>query len=104
MLASRSAHRGDGGGMINDTVKVNIKNGIHLRLASEIVKAANLFKSEITISKDSMAVNAKSILGVAGLGAVFGSELMIEAVGEDEREAIQYLVEMFARNFAEKEQ
>lgn len=89
--------------MVSDTVRVNIKNGIHLRLAGEIVKAANQFKSEIMISKDSMTVNAKSILGVAGLGAEYGAELTLEIEGEDEAEAIRFLVGMFASGFAEKE-
>ncbi len=86
--------------MISEKVKVNIKNGIHLRLAGEIVKAANMFKSEITIAKDSMSVNGKSILGVAGLGAEFGAELTIGAEGEDEREAVAHIVDMFESNFA----
>jgi phosphotransferase system HPr (HPr) family protein len=89
--------------MVTEVVRVNIRNGIHLRLAGEIVKAANLFKSEVTISKDSMEVNAKSILGVAGLGAVYGTELTIGATGMDEREAVAHLVEMFRSNFAGKE-
>ena len=89
--------------MVTEKVKVNIKNGIHLRLAGEIVKAANMFKSIVMISKDSMAVNGKSILGVAGLGAEYGAELTIEIEGEDEREAIRRLVDMFESNFSEKE-
>jgi len=89
--------------MVTEKVKVNIRNGIHLRLAGEIVKAANMFKAVVMISKDSMKVNGKSILGVAGLGAEFGAELMIEIDGEDEREAMQYLVDMFDSNFSEKE-
>jgi phosphocarrier protein HPr len=89
--------------MVTEKVKVNIKNGIHLRLAGEIVKAANMFKSVVMISKDSMAVNGKSILGVAGLGAEYGAELTIEVEGEDEHEAIRHLVDMFESNFSEKE-
>ncbi len=89
--------------MVTEKVKVNIKNGIHLRLAGEIVKAANMFQSVVMISKDSMAVNGKSILGVAGLGAEYGAELTIEIEGEDEREAIRRLVDMFESNFSEKE-
>ena len=88
--------------MITEKVKVNIKNGIHLRLAGEIVKAANMFKSAITISKDSMAVNGKSILGVAGLGAEYGSELTIKADGSDEGDALAYLVELFETNFSRR--
>lgn len=89
--------------MVSETVKVNINNGIHLRLAGEIVKAANMFKSVVMISKDSMKINGKSILGVAGLGAEFGAELTIEIDGEDEHEAMQFIVDMFHNNFSEKE-
>ena len=80
-------------------VKVITKNGIHLRLASELVKAANSFYSEITISKDSQEVNAKSILGVAGLGAELGSELFIKADGDDESEALDYLMGLVESDF-----
>jgi phosphocarrier protein len=99
----RAAGRREGDGMVSDTVRVNIKNGIHLRAAGEIVNAAKLFKSVIMISKDSMTVNAKSILGVAGLGAIYGAELTLEVEGEDEAEAIRFLVDMFSRDFLEKE-
>ena len=84
---------------VNGKVKVITKNGIHLRLASELVKAANRFSSEITIAKDSQEVNAKSILGVAGLGAEMGSELFIKAEGEDENEALDYLVGLVESDF-----
>jgi phosphocarrier protein HPr len=85
--------------MVSGRVKVITKNGIHLRLASELVKAANIFHSEITISKDSQEVNAKSILGVAGLGAELGSELFIKAEGDDESEALDHLVGLVESDF-----
>ena len=84
---------------VSGKVKVITKNGIHLRLASELVKAANRFDSEITISKDSQEVNAKSILGVAGLGAELGSELFIKADGDDEGEALDYLMGLVESDF-----
>lgn len=84
---------------VSGKVKVVTKNGIHLRLASELVKAANRFHSEIMISKDSQEVNAKSILGVAGLGAEMGSELLIKAEGDDENEALDYLVGLVESDF-----
>ncbi|OQX84836.1 MAG: phosphocarrier protein HPr [Candidatus Latescibacteria bacterium 4484_7] len=87
--------------MVTRTVKVKNKNGIHLRLAGELVKAASMFSSEIMISKDSQEVNAKSILGVASLGAEYGAELVIKADGEDEEEAVSYLVKMIDSGFAE---
>lgn len=80
-------------------VTVRNENGIHLRLAGELVKAANRFRSDIMITKDSMKVNAKSILGVAGLGAECGASLEIEAEGEDEREAVDFLSDLFENRF-----
>jgi phosphocarrier protein HPr len=87
--------------MVSGQVKVITKNGIHLRLAGELVKAASRFHSEITIAKDSQEVNAKSILGVAGLGAELGSELFISADGEDESEALEYLIMLVESDFAQ---
>lgn len=87
--------------MVTDSVKVMNRNGIHLRLAGELVKAASSFKSRIMIAKDSMEVNAKSILGVAGLGAEYGAELVINVDGEDEEEALKFLVRLFENKFTE---
>ena len=87
--------------MVSGQVKVITKNGIHLRLASELVKAANSFRSEIWIAKDSQEVNAKSILGVAGLGAELGAELVIKVDGEDEGEALEYLVTLVESDFTQ---
>jgi phosphocarrier protein HPr len=86
--------------MVYGTVKVLNPDGIHLRLAGEIVKACNKYESEILISKDGQEVNAKSILGVAGLGARKGSELDIRVDGKDEKEAFDHLVHLFESNFS----
>lgn len=85
--------------MAKGKAKVRNKNGIHLRLAGELVKAANMFSSEITIAKDSNEANAKSILGVASLGAEFGAELVISAQGDDAEEAVSYLVNLIESGF-----
>jgi phosphocarrier protein HPr len=87
--------------MVSGRVKVITKNGIHLRLAGELVKAASRFQCEITIMKDSQEVNAKSILGVAGLGAELGAELFIKAEGEDEGEALEYLIGLVENDFTQ---
>ncbi|MCK4236400.1 MAG: HPr family phosphocarrier protein [Candidatus Krumholzibacteria bacterium] len=85
--------------MVSAKVKVINKNGIHIRRANDIQKTANMFRSVITIKMDSMEINAKSILGIAGLGAECGTELEIKAVGEDEADALASLVQLFENNF-----
>lgn len=86
--------------MVTGIARVKNKNGIHLRLAGELVKAATRFRAHVTVSKDGHEVDAKSILGVAGLGAEFGAELEFRADGEDEGQAVEYLVSLIENEFA----
>ena len=88
--------------MVGGGVKVKNKNGIHLRLAGELVKGATRFRSHVTVTKDGHEVDAKSILGVAGLGAECGSELFIKADGEDENEALAYLIDLVDNQFVQE--
>ncbi|MBN2070642.1 MAG: HPr family phosphocarrier protein [Candidatus Krumholzibacteriota bacterium] len=85
--------------MISGKVKVTNKRGIHLRLAGELVKMASRFKSEVMIGKDEDLMNAKSILGVAGLGAEFGTELLLNVDGVDEKEALDTLIDLIDNKF-----
>ena len=65
------------------TVQIVNKNGLHARPAAEIVKLAAKFQSEITIVKDDLDVNGKSIMGVMMLAAEHGSTIMLRAEGPD---------------------
>jgi len=82
-------------------VKVTNRNGIHLRIAGEVVKNCSMFLSDILIEKNSEKINAKSILSVASLGAEYGSPLTIIAEGEDEDQAIIMLADLFEKGFSE---
>jgi len=72
-------------------VVVRNKIGLHARPASQFVKVAEGFSSEIWVTKDGMRVNGKSILSLLTLAAEEGSSLLIEADGPDEEEAIEAL-------------
>jgi len=65
------------------TVTIVNKLGLHARPAAEIVKTAARFKSNITIIRDELEVNGKSIMGVMMLAAECGSTILIRAEGED---------------------
>jgi phosphocarrier protein HPr len=77
------------------------KLGIHARPAAEIVKTAAKFKSNITIVRDDLEVNAKSIMGVMMLAAEFGSTIVVRAVGDDADAAIDALCAVIANKFGE---
>lgn len=82
------------------TVIVSNPLGIHARPAALVVQAASRFKAEIFLSKgDVRAVNGKSIMGVMMLAAGPGSEITIEAEGEDAEVAVETLAELLASNF-----
>jgi phosphocarrier protein HPr len=82
-------------------VKIVNKLGIHARPAAEIVKTAGKFKSSITIIRDDLEVNAKSIMGVMMLAAEYGSTITLRAVGDDAEAALDALSGVIANKFGE---
>jgi phosphocarrier protein len=85
--------------MVSGKVKVLNETGIHLRLANLIVNAASQYEATVMLEKDGLEVNAKSMLGVAMLGAEQGAELTLNIEGSDEREALEALTGLFETNF-----
>ena len=78
--------------MLERTVVVANKVGLHARPAAEFVRLAARFDSEIKLTKDDLTVDGKSIMGVMMLAAERGSRLTIAIDGEDEEEAMSALV------------
>ncbi|HJW91244.1 MAG TPA: HPr family phosphocarrier protein [Anaerolineales bacterium] len=91
--------------MAEITVTIRNKVGLHARPAALFVKEANKYKSTITVSKNegSKEVNAKSILGILGLGVDFGAVIRIRAEGDDADNALLAFQALVDRNFGEKE-
>jgi len=87
--------------MVERSVQVINRNGLHARPAAEIVKAAARFRSDITIVRDDLEVNGKSIMGVMMLAAEHGSSILIRADGTDAEQAVQALAELVASGFGE---
>jgi len=87
--------------MIERTVTIANKNGLHARPAAEIVKTAAKFKSDITLMRDDLEVNGKSIMGVMMLAAEYGSTLVLRADGHDAEEAVSALSTLIESKFGE---
>jgi phosphocarrier protein HPr len=87
--------------MIERTVRIVNKNGLHARPAAEIVKLAAKFNSEITITKDDLDVNGKSIMGVMMLAAEHGSDITFRAEGPDAQQALDALTTLVSNKFGE---
>lgn len=84
-------------------VQIQNRNGLHARPAAEIVKAASKFRSEVTIRRDDMEVNGKSIMGVMMLAAEYGTTLWLRANGDDAEQAVEAIAALVASRFGEKD-
>jgi phosphocarrier protein len=87
--------------MIERNVTIANKNGLHARPAAEIVKTAAKFKSDITLVREDLEVNGKSIMGVMMLAAEYGSTLVLRADGPDAEDAVTALAKLIESKFGE---
>ncbi len=87
--------------MAERSVQIVNKHGLHARPAAEMVKAASRFKSDITISRDDLEVNGKSIMGVMMLAAECGASITLRATGPDADDALESLSSLVASRFGE---
>ena len=84
------------------TVQITNKNGLHARPAAEIVKMASKYSSDITVVRDDLEVNGKSIMGVMMLAAEYGSTIKLRADGPDAEQALDALADLIGNKFGER--
>ena len=89
--------------MIRTNITISNKLGLHARASAKLTKVASGFRSEIFVSRGDRRVNAKSIMGVMMLAAAMGTEIEIDAAGDDEQAAVNALVGLIADKFGEGE-
>lgn len=77
--------------MITKTIVVTRKNGIHARPASQFVKVATSFESEVTVIKNGKSGNGKSIMGIMAMAIASGEEIILSTSGVDEEQAMEAL-------------
>lgn len=88
--------------MTKQEIKITNRLGLHARPAAMLVQTASTFSCDIKISKDHVQVNAKSIMGVLMLAAEYGSTLLLQCDGTDEKQAVQALAALFESKFNEE--
>jgi phosphocarrier protein len=87
--------------MLKTRLLIRTQLGLHARASAKLAKLAGSFKSEIFVSRNGRRVNAKSIMGVMMLAAGIGSEIELEASGEDEAAAIEAISSLVEGKFGE---
>ncbi len=89
---------------VSRVIIVSNKRGLHARPAMQFVDLANQFKSQIMVHKggdEPEDADGKSVMQMIILAATEGTELRIDATGEDAADAVHALGELFDEKFGE---
>jgi phosphocarrier protein HPr len=89
--------------MIQTTITISNKLGLHARASAKLTKLAGSFPCEVWMARGERRVNAKSIMGVMMLAAGIGVDVMVETSGEREQEAMDALLALINDKFGEGE-
>ena len=87
--------------MIQNTIVICNKLGLHARASAKLTKLAGSFPCEVWMERSGRRINAKSIMGVMMLAAGMGAEVLVETHGEREEEAMQALLALISDRFGE---
>ena len=84
-------------------IQVRIANelGLHLRAAAAFAKVAERFTSDISVLRDTVKANGKSIISLVTLTAPRGTLVKIVAEGDDSDRAVAALAELVEHRFGE---
>ena len=72
--------------------EITLTGDLHARPAGALAVAAGRFAAMISVTTCGHTADAKSVLGLMGLGATSGQHLTVSAAGPDAREAVAALV------------
>ena len=89
--------------MIRIETQIINRLGLHARAAAQLVRMANEYSSEVSLIKSGQTANAKTIMEVLMIGAAQGDELMVQANGKDEKEAVTAITQLIGDRFNELE-
>jgi phosphotransferase system HPr (HPr) family protein len=91
--------------MVERTLLIKQRLGLHARAAAKLVRVASAFQSQVQLRRleGEVTADAKSILSVLMLAAGRGTELRAIADGVDEDAAMQAIEQLFAEGFGEVE-
>jgi phosphocarrier protein HPr len=71
---------------------ITLAGDLHARPAGALAVAAGRFASAVSVTAGSQTADAKSVLGVMGLGATSGQHVTVSAAGPDAQEAVAALI------------
>jgi len=89
--------------MMEQTYTIINKLGLHARAAAKFVTTASAYDADIKVSRDGRTVNGKSIMGVMMLAAAKGTQITVNAEGNDAEAALSAIEGLIQDYFGEGE-
>lgn len=89
--------------MIKKNITIMNKLGLHARASMKLMDCANQFSSHLQIQFKNKIIDAKSIMDLLTLGAIYQSPITLMADGKDEEAAIKALADLIENRFGESE-
>jgi len=89
--------------MAERLIRIQNKLGLHARASAKLATEASAFECEVTLVKDGIEVNCKSIMGIMMLAACRGAELLLRAEGRDADAALDAIEALVNDRFGEGE-
>lgn len=77
------------------------KRGLHARASARFVRTADHFDAKVTVTRDGVTVGGTSIMGLMMLAAGPGSTILVQASGNEARQAIEAITELVNNGFDE---
>lgn len=74
--------------MKKETVTINVDFGVEAQSVAMLVQVANRYDSKLYVETANKKVNLKSIMGVMSIGLRNGDQVVVEADGGDEDQAL----------------
>ena len=75
------------------SVVVKMQQDFEARPIANLVQVANRYESKMYLEHGDSRVNAKSIMGMMSLALLNGEEILVDAEGADEAEAVAAIEE-----------
>lgn len=87
--------------MIERTVLITNRRGLHARASAKFVTLASGLPAKVEVEKDGSSVVGTSIMGLMMLGAAMGDHVTIRATGDGAEASVSALAELVEAKFGE---
>ena len=87
--------------IIKKTLTIKNELGLHARSAAMIVRVLERYRSSVFLERDGNQVNARSLLDILTLACPKDSRIVVQADGDDAREAVDSIEKLVDDKFGE---